>query len=361
MKIIIMAGGSGTRLWPVSTKKKPKQFQKLIGEKTLLQESVERLLPKYDPKDILVATNYKYFNEVREELPDLLEDNILLEPEKRDTAPAIGFATVLSGAKDEETVVFLTSDHFIQKKERFLDALRASDRFLKDNPGYILTLGITPTYPETGYGYIKYEKISELDKYKDLSVRKVDCFVEKPDYEKAQEYILSGNFVWNSGMFIVKKKTILELFKKHQPDTYSALKEIQKINSKNEDDKDLHIAEAYSKTEKISIDFGIMEKAKKIAVIPVDIGWSDVGSWAALKDVLSGKEDHHRNVSGEHIDVDSKGLLVHASSKKLVATLGLRDIVIVETEDVLFVCPKERSQDVKKMVALLEEKQSDKI
>jgi mannose-1-phosphate guanylyltransferase len=361
MKIVIMAGGSGTRLWPVSTKTKPKQFQQLIGDKTLLQESVERLLPKYDVTDILIATNENYRQEVSKELPYIPEENILLEPEKRDTAPAIGFATVMSGAKDDETIAFLTSDHFIQHKDAFLDALKASDRFLKDNPTYILTMGITPTYPETGYGYIKYNSTKELGSYKDLVTRKVDAFVEKPDYETAQQYILSGNFVWNSGMFIVKKKTILDMFKKHQPVTYEALMEIEKAKQEQADNLESLIPSSYAKTEKISVDFGIMEKAKKIAVIPVDIGWSDVGSWAALKDVLSDKDAHHSNLQGNHIDVDSKGLLVHATSKKLIATLGLRDIVIVETEEVLFVCPKDRSQDVKKMVALLEAQQSDKI
>ena len=357
-----MAGGSGTRLWPLSRKSKPKQFQKLVSNHTMLQESVERLLPTFDIKDIFVATQKSFQSEVIKELPDLPKENVIVEPEKRDTAPAIAYSALMATTNDDETIAFLTSDHFIQKKDEFRDSLLCADEFLSRHPEYIVTLGITPTAPETGYGYIEFDDSAPYDEVCDHEhdVMRVQAFVEKPDLETAQDYLTKGNYVWNSGMFIVKRGTLLNSYEVLLPESYEHVKVIQGAVGKK-DFQEIALEE-FTQMEKISIDYGIMEKTQNIVVIPVDIGWSDIGSWSALKDLVSVEVDEHKHMGeGKHVDIDSKGLLIHTHSKKLITTIGLTDLVIVETEDALMICSKNRSQDVKKIVGLLEESHKDAV
>ena len=355
MKIVIMAGGSGTRLWPLSRKQKPKQFQKLLGETTMLQESVDRLLESFDIDDIYISTNEKYRDEIIAELPELREGNIILEPAKRDTAPAIGLAAVLANAAEDEAIAFLTSDHYIQKKPEFRGLLQVADKFVSDHPEYIVTMGITPTCPETGYGYIKFEE-DVISTYDGTPVHTVETFVEKPNLEVAQRYLRDGSYLWNSGMFIVTKGTIMTQFATQLPATHAILTKIEAANGTDQLQEVINAE--YPQTDKISIDFGIMEHMDTIAVIPADIGWSDVGSWAALKDIVSDGSAKHSHIgNGEHLDLGSEGVLVHSEASKLITTIGLKDIVIVETDDILLVCDKNRSQDVKKVVELLESKE----
>jgi len=346
-----MAGGSGTRLWPLSRKDKPKQFQKLLGDKTMLQESVERLLADFSRDDIIIATNSKYTEEVIRQLPEHPRNNIFTEPDKRDTAPAIGLVSTLVSDDDNETLIFLTSDHYIQKTEEFRTLLKTADTFVNTHPEYIMTMGITPTAPETGYGYIKCSP-KAIESINDTDIFAVERFVEKPTFEVAQEYLIDGSYAWNSGMVIVKRGTVLNQFAAQLPDTKAAFDTIRK--AKGTDSYEEVLAVEYAKTEKISFDYAILESMSHIAVIPAEIGWSDIGSWAALRDVLSSDAVEHKRIgAGEHLDISSEGVFIHADHEKLVVTLGLKDVVIVDTDEILLVCDKAHSQNVKAIVEQL--------
>ena len=347
MKIIIMAGGTGTRLWPLSRISKPKQFQPLFGEETMLQMTVKRLLSHFSLEDIYIATNQQYREEVLQELPELAANHIILEPEKRDTAPAIGLASISVDARSDEAIAFLAADHYIHKPQELCHILQIADEFLQQSPEYIITLGITPTAPETGYGYIKYSQDSLVEN-QSISVYEVDAFVEKPDFKTATEYLADGHYVWNSGMFVVQKQTLASMYQEYLPDTAKILVDIELY-------KEANIEGLYHRTDAISFDYGIMEKANHIAVIPADIGWSDIGSWSALKDMLQVDDITvtHKG-SSKHFDIDSEHILVHSHNKdKIIATIGIRDIVIVETEDALLVSHIDKVQDVKQINALL--------
>lgn len=347
MKIIIMAGGTGTRLWPLSRTSKPKQFQPLFGEETMLQMTVNRLLTHFTLDDIYISTNKQYKDEVLSELPQLSKNHIILEPEKRDTAPANGLSAIALEAKSEESIAFLAADHYIHKPKELCKILQLADNFLQNSPEYIVTLGITPTSPETGYGYIKYNRESIFNAQK-KAVYKVDAFVEKPDFKTATKYLSDGNYVWNSGMFVVQKQRLLDMYQEYLPQTAKILTELE--NNKLKD-----LDRLYKLTDAISFDYGIMEKAKYIAVIPANIGWSDIGSWSALKDMLQTDDITvtHKG-SSKHFDIGSEHILVHSHTKdKIIATIGIRDIVIVETKDALLVSHIDKVQEVKKVNALL--------
>lgn len=347
MKIIIMAGGTGTRLWPLSRKSKPKQFQPLFGSETMLQMTIKRLLTHFSLDDIYISTNENYKDEVLSELPNISLEHIILEPEKRDTAPANGLAAISVKSEDDESIAFLAADHYIHKPQELCEILQFADNFLIENTEYIVTLGITPTAPETGYGYIKYKKDS-LVEGKSHSIYEVEAFVEKPDFQTATSYLADGHYVWNSGMFVVQKSRLLDMYQEYLPSIAKVLIELEKNNLNN-------VSELYSQTEAISFDYGIMEKANHIAVIPADIGWSDIGSWSALKDMLQTDDINvtHKG-SSKHFDIDSEHILVHSHNKdKVIATIGIRDIVVVETEDALLVSHVDKVQDVKKISDLL--------
>ncbi len=346
MKIIIMAGGTGKRLWPLSRNSKPKQFQVLFGNETMLQMTVKRLLTHFSLDDIFIATNQQYKEEVLQELPDLPANHIILEPEKRDTAPAIGLASISVNAQSDEAIAFLAADHYIHKPQELCHILQIADEFLQQSPEYIITLGITPTAPETGYGYIKYSQESLVEN-QTISVYEVDTFVEKPDFKTATEYLADGHYVWNSGMFVVQKKTLAAMYQEYLPNTAKILSQIEENTIPD-------IEELYHQTDAISFDYGIMEQAQSIAVIPADIGWSDIGSWSALKDILQEDSTVTHKGSSQHFDIDSEHVLVHSHNKdKIIATIGIRDIVIVETEDALLVSHVDKVQYVKQMSALL--------
>ncbi|GEM_PF-41839 len=343
---LIMAGGFGTRLWPRSRTQHPKQFLDLTGDLSMLQQSQRRLLPLIPPEKTLVATNQRYVDLVERQLPDLPPENILGEPVGRGTAAAVGLAAVHLRKRDPQAIMaVLTADHLIKKTDAFRNALRAASHVAAE--GWLVTLGIKPGYPETGYGYI--ERGDFLGMVGDFEGYRVARFVEKPDLETAKAYVESGNYVWNSGMFIWRVSRILEEMEKHMPEMYAGLCTIETAIGTPRFSAVLD--ETFSQLPNQTIDYGIMEKAERVAVLPVDIGWNDVGSWSAVYDVLP-RDQMNNVVVGRHVSPDTKNSLIY-SPKRLVATIGLDDIVIVDTDDVLLVCPRSRAQDVKSVVELL--------
>lgn len=350
MKLVIMAGGKGTRLWPISRIGKPKQFQCLTGDKTMLQETYLRLRQIAKPEDIFIATNQEYVNEVEKEILEFPRENILGEPVGRNTAPSIALAAAVIAAQNENEIMgIFPADHFIKNPKVLLNTIQKGKEFLEKNEQYLLTFGITPSAPETGYGYIK--KNGLLSKIEDIEIFKADKFVEKPNYETAQKYLESGDYFWNSGMFLWKTKTIIDKFRAYVPDDYKRLVKIRdSIKNKN---FTAVLKKEFPKMDKNSIDYAIMENETNVAVIPLELDWSDVGSWTALKDTLI--SDNRENlVRGEHVDFDSENLLVYGSDK-LITTIGVKDLIIVDTDDAILICDRNKSQLVSDIVKKLEE------
>lgn len=356
MYAVIMAGGSGTRFWPLSREKMPKQLLKIGGEDTLIRETVGRVLPLVGAKDIFIVTNQSLAESINYQLSSKFggswDDNFILEPEAKNTAPALGLAALhLERVDPESVMVVLAADHFIRNTDDFLDLIRKAVEAARYS--YLVTLGIKPYRPETGYGYIKSgEKCREsgID-----GVSRVEAFVEKPDLDTAKEYLKKGNYYWNSGIFIWKTRTLLAEIEKYQPSLHKGLCEIRK-NIGTDKEAEV-IKEVFKKFDSISIDYAVMEKTDRAAIIPADIGWSDVGSWTALDDV-SERDASGNVISGNVIDIGSRDSIVYAE-KRLVATIGLKDAVVVDTPDATLVCSKDRAQDVKKVVDELKKRKSE--
>ncbi len=355
MYIVILAGGSGTRFWPLSRASKPKQLISITGDKTMLQKTVERVLP-FKPKRIIVVTNTLQAAESKRQLAGYrrVPIDVIAEPCARNTAPAIGLAAAIISSHDPAgLMVVLPADHFIRDEDAFRYAITFAVKSAKN--GYLMTLGIMPTRPETGYGYIEADM--EMRGEGPFPVKR---FVEKPTIEKALEYLEDGNFFWNSGMFIWRADVIMSEFGKHMPLLAKSLANISfNCDVWELSDLDEQIAEIYSEVESVSIDYGIMEKSSKVQVVPVEMGWSDVGSWSALPEVADEDEKGTVCVSvAGHIALDSSGCLIYGDGK-LVATIGVKDLIIVSTQDALLICSRDRAQDVKKVVEELTSKGAD--
>jgi mannose-1-phosphate guanylyltransferase len=350
---VIMAGGTGTRLWPLSRRSYPKQALKLVGDETLMQQAVMRLQPKFSADQIFVITRQEHVEPLSIQVPEIPPENFIVEPEGRGTAPAVGLAAIHLQKRDPEAVMaVLTADHFIANDIGFRQALTAGEEVARD--GYLVTLGIKPTFPSTGYGYI--HQGDYLRTAESLEVYQAKRFTEKPDPDEAERLVNSGVYSWNSGMFIWQVERILEEFQSQMPDFYDQLQEIAALSDPQKSKQLLD--RIWPTVKKETIDYGVMEGAEKVAVIPVDIGWVDVGSWASLVDVLPADEQGNI-VVGSHLGIDTKDTLIVGNGEKLVATIGLEGLVIVDTKDALLVCTKEREQDVKTMVSLLEEEGRD--
>lgn len=350
---VIMAGGKGERFWPKSRIHTPKQFLNLTGNGTMIQLTVQRLTPLIPPEKIFVVTGKEYEEQIKSQLPELPESNIILEPIGRDTAPCIGLAAVTIEKKYPEAVMMvLPADHLISDQKEYLNTLRCAVEQAKAER-CIVTIGINPTTPETGFGYIKSgELTSEID---GIPVLEVEHFTEKPNRETAMKFLRTGKYYWNSGIFIWKVSTIRKLIEIHMPELHDRLEMISDVLGRKEEAQVL--IDQFMQMQKISIDYGILEKADEIYVIPGHFGWDDVGSWIALERI-SELDNEGNLVTGRFISLDTKKCIVDCP-KKVVATIGVEDLVIVDTEDVLFICHKDRSQDIKKILQKFKEEQMD--
>jgi mannose-1-phosphate guanylyltransferase len=345
---MIMAGGGGTRLWPLSRTDRPKQMLKLAGDRTLFQVAVDRLLGLFPADNILVVTSTFQAEIFQQQSPEIPKENFIIEPEGRDTAAAIGLAAVVLQQRDPEAIMaVVTADHFIEREGRFLHALRAAHQVAAE--GFLVTLGIQPTFPSTGFGYI--QQGSYLGTYENIVVFKALNFKEKPDAETAVKFIEGEDHSWNSGMFIWQINQVLPEFERQMPKLYKALSKIGAAYSTEDYDKVLR--QEWKKLDKVSIDFGIMEGAEKVAVIPArGLGWSDVGSWNAVFDALPHDADGNVFNVQHHISEDTRNSLVFTNglSDRLIVTIGVDGLIIVDTGDVIMVCDKDHAQEVKKIV-----------
>lgn len=334
---LIMAGGKGTRFWPLSTEDKPKQFLKLIDENTMIQMTVNRLKKLIPIERIFVVTSHKYKELLQQQLPELPTRNIIFEPVGRNTAPCIALsAFIINKYYKNSTLAVVPSDHLIEDENEFIRVLETAQNYVAKNEKAIVTLGMKPTRPETGYGYINFGQNRHLENSHEI----IDVlqFVEKPTLEIAEKYIENGNYLWNSGMFVWKTTNILRLTEKYLNSTYNVLKEIAISDDENFQDS---INSRYSEVENISVDYAIMEKADNIYVIPCDFGWDDVGSWGAIE--RYSKKDKSNNVcNGKITTIDSFNNIFISNNKPILA-VGLDNVLCVETEDVILILNKENS------------------
>ncbi len=350
MHAVIMAGGRGTRFWPRSREKKPKHLLDIVSRRTIIQETVDRIKPLVKPKNILIVTGRKHARELMKQLPEIPANNILIEPVGRNTAACIGWAAihVQKKAKDDVMVV-LPSDHGIGDPARYRQVIAAAaEAAEKDNA--LVTIGIEPTSPHTGFGYM--EGGASQGRVAGEALLRVKSFREKPNLQQAKAFLKNGHFYWNSGMFVWKASTILAEIEKFLPELHSGLMTIKASMGKPSEAQT--VSKIYKNLASISIDYGVMEKAEDVFVIPASFGWSDVGSWDALWEISSKDENGNAATGGSEVMFeDTQNALVY-SPQKMVALVGMKDVLVVETKDALLICRRGRSQDVKKIVDQLE-------
>lgn len=357
MKFIILAGGTGTRFWPMSRRNQPKQFCRLLSDKTMLEETVHRFR-RYPSKNIYIATTTNLVPQIKKIFPDFPVNNFIIEPLLRDTAPAMGYAAaILELDNPDEPIAFIPSDHYISDLDKFLHYLAEAEKVITET-GKMLDISVHPMAPVTTLGYTKIGKLVKekagVEFYEFLEHK------EKPDFETAKKYLLDGNHLWHANYYMWTPKKFLHAYQKHAPEMYNQLREIQKLIK---DNKKTEIKKIYEQMEKISIDYAITEKMDKqdILIIKGNFGWSDIGTWDTLwENMLAHADEMNNVVMAKAINLDSSGCLVYANPDKVVVTIGIDDLVVVDTEDALLVCPKSRAQDVKKMVEKLKAEGLDK-
>ncbi|MDU7026104.1 mannose-1-phosphate guanylyltransferase [Robinsoniella peoriensis] len=343
---IIMAGGGGARFWPASRQKTPKQLLNLTGKDLMINETIYRVCKVVDQKNIFIVTNSVQYDNMIEVTPDFIKkDRILSEPSAKNTAACIGYAAVEIIKKYGDGVMCIfPSDHYIKDEECLINILQEAINVAMTSEK-LVTIGITPTFPSTGYGYIKYNNSDEM-------IKNVLQFVEKPNLNTAQRYYESGEYAWNSGMFIWKASTILNNFKLYLPEVYKCLEQISEIIGTDEEESG--VGSIYERIPSISIDYGILEKSKDVVVLTGDFGWNDVGSWETM-DTLYKADSNDNIIRGEQINIQTKNC-ISISQGRLIATIGVQDLIIVETDDAILVCSKSKAQNVKDIVEVLKEK-----
>lgn len=351
MKIIILAGGTGTRFWPLTRSCKPKQLCKLISEKTMLEETLARF--KGWPKEkVFISTTQKLLPQIKKILPDFSRNNYIVEPALRDTAPAMGYVAVCMAQIDsDEPIVFIPADHFIGNEKKFLLSIKEAEKVILDT-GKLLDISVAPTSPATTLGYTKIGKLvrreNSIDFYEFLGHK------EKPNFKTAQKYLAEGDYLWHANYYMWTPKQFLESYKKYAPKMWKTLMAIKKLLGKKESGK--KIAKLYDQMEKISIDYAITEKmnSQEMLIIKGDFAWDDIGAWDTLYQNSLSKVDADKNlIFGQSINIDTRGCVILGDKKKMIATIGLENIVIVDTEDALLICPKSHSQEVKKIIEKL--------
>jgi len=353
---VIMAGGGGTRLWPLSRKSRPKQMLNIGQERSLFQVAVDRLQAVFTPDRIIVVTVEEQAPGLQEQCPDIPSENFLLETMPRGTASVVGYAAAVLHKKNPESVMaVLTADHIIGNLKLFQQILIAAYQTAAEE--YLVTLGITPTYPATGYGYTR--KGGSIGKFQDMEAFQVLEFTEKPALPDAERMLASGEYAWNSGMFFWKTENILKEISRQMPDLSNLLDIIKKAWDTPEQEKTVRDVWPGIKPE--TIDFGIMEKAEKVAVIPAaGLDWNDVGSWEALFDVLPVDDQGNVVEGGDHISLDTTGTMIYTyDNPRTVVTIGAGDLIIVDTGDILLICDRKRAQEVRQVVKELENKGRD--
>ncbi len=344
MKIVILAGGAGTRLWPMSSQEKPKQFQKLVSNRTMLQETFDRV-SFVSKEDIYVSTNAQYADLVRTQIPELTPENLILEPSLQDTGPCIGLAAALIAKKDPEAVMAVVyADHLVTDIQEFEEKLKAAEALaLRDNTLNIIE--VKAKYPHTNLGYVRIGRM--LEERGDVEVYEFKAFKEKPDYETAKKFLSSYSYLWNTGYYVWRVSAILEEFERHLPKTHQALQRITQGES---------IERCYPECDKISIDYGIMEKVDptRVRIIPADLGWSDIGTFASLHEELA---DTPRSnvIKGRSMAVECEGSLVYNEGPDTLAAFGLKNMVVVNAAGYTLICPKDKSSDLKTLLTKLNE------
>ena len=342
---IIMAGGVGSRFWPVSTTELPKQFHDMLGAgATLIQKTFSRLSKLIPAENIFILTNERYNELVLKQLPMVKQEQVLLEPEMRNTAPCILYASMKIQKQNPDAVMVVApSDHWIEDENAFANNLQSCFDYCQTNDA-LLTLGIQPTFPNTGFGYIEYNKSDQN------SIKKVNQFREKPNYETAKSFLEQGNFLWNGGIFIWSVKSICNSFEKFQPQMNSLfLMGLQSYNSPNEQK---FIKENYGQAENISIDYAILEKAKNVFVLPATFDWNDLGTWGQLHEKLDKDENNNGVINAKVVLENASNNIIRSDAEKLIVIDGLHDYIIVDKEGVLLIYPKEKEQDIKRITAL---------
>jgi mannose-1-phosphate guanylyltransferase len=338
-----MAGGIGSRFWPLSRANYPKQFLDILGTgKTFLQETAERFLPIAPYENMLVVTNQEYKNIVKEQLPEIPEENILLEPIRKNTAPCIAFANAFIAKKNPNaTVITSPADHLILQSDTFINTINEGLEFVSNNDA-LLTIGIKPSRPETGYGYIQINS----DEKSSSNIMRVKTFTEKPNTELAQFFVKSGEFFWNSGIFIWKLNSIISAFEKHLPDVYHLFDDY--FTGENQDKEGLSYV--YSECQNISVDYAIMEKANNVYVIKAGFGWSDLGTWGSLFENLT-KDKNNNIIRGDHVYVhESSNNFIQLSNGKIAVINGVSNMILVEHENMLLISNKDKEQELKNIV-----------